>query len=93
MSTFYATVGPDYNQMNKNLPDLITARQHAGETDVIDNSGNLTFLYSENNPSPHTSDVLLQDTNYALLHENIIYILGAVTVASLVITIMLVDKK
>ena len=82
-----------YTEINNNLTNLRSNYTSATDSDVIDNSGNLTFLYSENNPSPHTSDVLLQDTSYALLHENIIYILGAVTVASLVITIMLVDKK
>jgi len=83
-----------YKDISDNLINYITHyNAKVGKYDVIDNSGSLTFLYNEHNPSPNLNDAMIHDSNYNLIHQNIIYILGTVTAATLFITVLIMGKR
>jgi len=92
MATEYKSLlSSSYNKLSNSINTYKSSS--ISKYDVIDDHGNLSYVYSQDNPSPHLSDAMLHDTNYNLIHQNIIYILGTITVATLFITIVIVGKR
>ena len=103
----YATY-PNYNSDISNNYDRITTahatyddswKDRYGDSptiptnDTIDNSGNLLYIHDNNNPSPNIKDVLLQDNNDILVQQNMTYILGMITAASLIIVAIMISRR
>lgn len=70
-----------------NLYNLV----NSSKNDVIDNSGNL--VGSNDNPSTNIKDVLLHDLNDSLVQQNLLYITGTITAATLIIAAIVISRK
>lgn len=63
------------------------------KSDTIDDYGNLIYKYDNNNPSPNTRDVLLQDNNDILVQQNMTYIIGMIAASTLIISAIMISRK
>ena len=61
--------------------------------DAIDADGKLTYDYNNNNPSPNIHDVLLNDLNDNLTQQNLLYITGSITLATLIIAAIIISRN
>ena len=94
MATKYSSsLLPIYTTLSSSISKYNSQKSSNTMRDVIDDSGNLLYLYTNDNPPPNLRDAMLYDTNYNLIHQNIIYILGIVTAATLFTTILIVGKR
>ena len=82
-SSIEGLTGNDYT----NLYNLV----NSSKNDVIDNSGNL--VGSNDNPSTNINDVLLDDLNDSLVQQNLLYITGTITAATLIIAAIVISRK
>ena len=67
--------------------------QGVDEYDTIDNSGNLTKMYNQHNPSPNVNDVRIVDLNDTLLQQNLLFISGTLTLATIIVAAIIISRK
>ena len=101
---FYSTTANDLYtgkaaQINSNYDSIATnygthtTLYNADKSDTIDDYGNLIYKYDNNNPSPNTRDVLLQDNNDILVQQNMTYIIGMIAASTLIISAIMISRK
>jgi hypothetical protein len=61
--------------------------------DAIDSSGNLSYKYDNNNQSLNVNDVYLSDLNDNIIQQNLLYIIGTITTATLLIAAIIISRK
>lgn len=88
-----ASINGKYNNIYSNLNTYGKLNINNDKSDAIDNSGNLIYIYDNNNPSPNTKDVLLQDNNDILVQQNIMYIIGMITTATLIVSAIIISRR
>ena len=64
---------------------------NSSKNDVIDNIGNL--VGTNDNPSTNIKDVLLHDLNDSLVQQNLLYITGTITAATLIIAAIVISRN
>jgi len=88
-----ASINGKYDNISSNLNTYRILNINNDKSDTIDNSGNLIYIYDNNNPSPNTKDVLLQDNNDILVQQNIMYIIGMITTATLIVSAIIISRR
>lgn len=82
-----------YTSVNNPTPNDIfnAAKDPANRYDPIDYSGNLIYNYGLKQ-SPELKDAMLEDMNQDIIQQNAMYVIGTITIASLLIFILMISK-
>ena len=76
----------DYSiDMSNNINDLKTRMKQGMDNDILDKDGNLKS-------QGRLVDVAQQDTQLMLIQQNTLYMIGTITIATLLITTILLSK-
>lgn len=88
-------LGTNFLNLNNSIGEynILSEQVNTSAYDAIDNNGNLTFKYDNNNPSPNINDVLLNDSNDSLTQQNLLYITASITVATLIVAAIIISRK
>ena len=92
-STYSADISNNYADLSNNIRAYKTSWAQTDKYDTIDDSGNLLYMHDNNNPSPNVTDVLLQDNNDILVQQNMLYIIGMITAATLIVASIVISRK
>ena len=92
-STYSTDISKNYTDLSNNMSAYRISRDQPNKYDTIDNSGNLLYIHDINNPSPNVTDVLLQDNNDILVQQNMLYIVGMITAATLIVASIVISRK
>ena len=89
--TLQSSVNTKYNKLGQDINAYkgITV----GGDDMVSTDGTLTFKYDKNNPYKRVEDVRLNDLNDILLQQNLLYISGSLTVATLIVAAIIISRK
>lgn len=99
ISTDYSNL---LNKIQKNNTDLsnnigkITNQDRTGvrdkllANDIYDHRGDLLYYYQ---PKPTVTDAMIEDTNAIIVQQNYVYILGAITTASLLVLAIMMARE
>lgn len=77
---------------NPTITDIFGAKKDPHNIyDPIDFSGNLVYKYGTRS-SPELKDAMLDDMNQEIVQQNAMYVMGTMTVASLLIFMLIISK-
>ena len=90
----YDGVQTGYTKLSTDTTHYYTKiNEQTNPQDAIDNNGNLTYKYDNNNPSLNVNDVYLSDLNDNIVQQNLLYIIATITSATLLIAAIIISRK